>query len=519
MDDAGFYTISHPEYFETLSRMSIQGDYLEALRSDLPPHWKIARTDVWLYAGNKESSLPAEGFKIHLSCLISDALTMIKRFVPICVEMGVHFKIVADPMLHAYLNSKRYARGGSGKFATIYPANHGCFLRMIAKLHEVTKDMQGPYIFSDRRYPGSKVVFYRWGGFQRIRSLRSDGIQRLMVHTPDGSLVFDERMPYFHLPAWVQDPFPDEPEEAAGDSELLHDRYRVEKALAFTNTGGVYLAEDQKTGLKVVIKEARPGTVIWGPRKVCLDSIVALKNEYATLEHLRGLSCVPQPVELYQEWEHTFLVQTYFDGMPLANFRALEGIVVMSRMDDPEAIVYFCHIWRDVCIRLFDAIDAIHARGVIIGDISPGNVLIKPQTRELALIDFEGALLSNASREITHLGTQWFNPGFRKAESRQAASLSHCDDFYSCGMLLYNLVCPIQSLFELDRNQPVFRILDHFIEGGLPLQIRSIIELLLQGDPNKARAIAESWQLPGLPDADMPALQEEPQPETFMAND
>jgi hypothetical protein len=61
-------------------------------------------------------------------------------------------------------------------------------------------------------------------------------------------------------------------------------------------------------------------------------------------------------------------------------------------------------------------------------------------------------------------------------------------------------------------------LLDHFIEGGLPVQIRDIVGLLLQGDPSKARAVAESWQLPELPDADMPALQEEPQPETFMAN-
>jgi hypothetical protein len=71
-------------------------------------------------------------------------------------------------------------------------------------------------------------------------------------------------------------------------------------------------------------------------------------------------------------------------------------------------------------------------------------------------------------------------------------------------MLLYNLVCPIQSLFELDRNQPVFRILDHFVEGGLPQQIREIIALLLEGDSGKARTIAKSWQLPELSD-DAPA--------------
>lgn len=516
MDDAGVFTISHPEYFETLSRLAIQPTYAEALKAALPPEWKIVRSDIWLHAGNKETSLVAEGFKIHLSCLPSDGPSMIQRFVPICVEMGVQFKIVADPMLHGYLNSKRYARGGSGKFATIYPPAHDCFLAIIGRLHEATQDFQGPYILSDRRYPGSKVVFYRWGGFQQIRSLRPDGIKRMMVHDPNGDLVFDDRMPYFKLPSWAQDPFPAATEASGNDSELLHDRYKALKALAFTNTGGVYLAEDQETSLKVVIKEARPGTLIWGPGKVCLDSVLVLKNEYATLEHLRGLACVPQPVELYQEWEHIFLVQTYFDGIPLANFRALEGVVIMSRMDDPEAIVRFCHTWREVCIRLLDAVAAIHARNVIIGDISPGNVLIEPQTHELALIDFEGALRSTTSQEITQLGTHWCNPGFRKPENRKASALSVFDDSYACGMLLYNLVCPIQSLFELDRNQPLFRILDHFVEAGLPAQIRDIIALLLQGESSRALAAAESWQLPEIPENIMAVPQSESQPEASL---
>jgi hypothetical protein len=495
MDDFGFYTMSHPEYFETLSRAPTQPDYMQELHPLLPPHWKAGRTDIWLHAGSNEAPLPAEGFKIHLSCSPSDAITMIKRFVPICTGMDVQFKIAADPMLHTYLNSKRCARGSSGKFATIYPPNHGTFLVLIPKLHEATKDLTGPYILSDKRYPGSKVVFYRWGGFQRIRNLRPDGIQRLMVHAPDGSLTFDDRTPYFQLPAWVQDPFPGEVDEG-DENALLHGRYKVEKPLAFSNTGGVYCAEDQLTGLKVVIKEARPGTVVWGPRKICIDSTTILQNEYATLEHLRGLACVPQAIEFYEEWEHTFLVQTFFDGIPMANFRALEETAVISKMDDLLAIIGFCHKWREICIRLLDAVEAIHARHVIIGDISPGNVLIKPETRELRLIDFEGALRSNASKEIKDIGTQWFNPGFRKLERRQAAALSRVDDFYACGMLLYNLVCPIQSLFELDRNQPVFRILDHFVEGGLPQQIREIIALLLEGDSGKARTIAKSWQLP-----------------------
>jgi hypothetical protein len=495
MDDASFYTVGHPEYFETLRQVPIQPVYSDLLRSVLPSQWEIVRSDIWLQVRSNTSTLPAEGFKIHLSSSLPLALTMIQRFVPVCASADVQFKIVADPMFHGFINSKRYPRGGSGKFATIYPPDHDNFLKLLAALHEVTKDLQGPYILSDKRYPVSKVIFYRWGGFHRIRELRFDGIHRMMVHAPNGSLVFDDRMPYFKLPDWVADPFPDTPEPEE-DSDLLHNRYRVERVLAFTNTGGVYRAHDTQTDLKVVIKEARPHTLIWGPKKVALDATLVLKNEYVALERLQGLSCVPQPVEFYQEWEHTFLVQTYFDGIPLSSFRALDDFVVMSRMDDLEAVSRFTQTWREICLHLLDSVDAVHLRGVIIGDISPGNVLINPETREIVFIDLEGALLSDSGKEITLLGTQWFNPGFRRRESREAASLSRFDDSYSCGMLLYNLVCPIQSLFELDRNQPIFRILDHFVEAGLPPQIRAVIQAFLSGRPGEARNIAESWRLP-----------------------
>jgi hypothetical protein len=510
MDDPGFYTIGHPEYYETLSRIPIQPAYVDALRAAVPADWAVVRSDIWLHAGSRTSPLTEQGFKIHLSCALPDALDMIQRFVPLCTGRNVQFKIAADPVLHGFLNSKRYSRGGAGKFATIYPADHACFLELIDALHQATKGMQGPYILSDKRYPGSKVVFYRWGGFQRIRNLRPDGIQRMMVRTPDNELTFDDRLPFFRLPEWVTDPFPEEVTESEGDSELLHDRYKVQKALAFTNTGGVYLARDQRTGLAVVVKEARPHTLIWGAKRVALDATAALRNECAVLERLQGLPCVPQFIEFYQEWEHTFLVQTYFDGMPLANYRALEDVIVMTKMDDRDAIIRFCAIWRQICLRLLDAVDAIHGRGVIIGDISPGNVLIDRTTGELVLIDFEGAIVSGAAEEITRMGANWFNPGFRKVESRQAGSLSQVDDAYSCGMLLYNVVCPIQSLFELDKKQPIFRILDHFVEAGLPVEIRVIIQELLAGDQEGARRHAESWVLPEAQFAELPSDAQAP---------
>ncbi|MBN9684694.1 MULTISPECIES: class III lanthionine synthetase LanKC N-terminal domain-containing protein [unclassified Corallococcus] len=490
MEEFSFYTLTHPDYFETLSRFPVSQTYPGLLKSLLPPDWSISSFDVFLKASFERAVLTPQGFKIHVSSSVADAETVLRRVVPECVRAGVTFKIVADPFLLRFLNSKRYSRGGSGKFVTIYPPDEPTFRTLIEAIHQATKDLKGPYVLSDKRYRDSKLVFYRYGGFQRMYEQRTDGMKTLMIRKPDNTWVADDRLPYFNLPSWVQDPFPEEEAGPGSDSELLNGRYDVQGAFTFTNTGGVYKALDRTTGQTVVLKEARPYTEAWMGGDRTVDAIVALRQEHDILQRLGGLPCVPQVVELFQEWEHTFLVTTFFEGVSLASLRASDDFIVMTNMDDPERITRFCTEWRELALRLLDAVESIHARGVLVGDISPGNVLANRETKEIGLIDFEGALVRGGDSPFEG---QWFNPGFRKPERRTSRKLEPFDDFYACGMLLYNLVCPIQNLLELDKGQPAFRILDHFIEAGLPEQIRTLIRELLEGRPQAARQVAEAW--------------------------
>ena len=61
--------------------------------------------------------------------------------------------------------------------------------------------------------------------------------------SPEGEAIPDVRTPYFRSTSWVSDPFPgDEPEHR--DLTLHNGKYLIKKALAFSNSGGVYLAED-----------------------------------------------------------------------------------------------------------------------------------------------------------------------------------------------------------------------------------------------------------------------------------
>jgi hypothetical protein len=488
------YTLGHPEYYETLSNLQIQSTYLNSLKALLPQEWIIRRFDIWLQANPHQHTIKPQGFKIHLSSSLSYGETMIQRFVPICIRNDVQFKIAADPKIHRFLNSKRFPRHSSGKFATIYPQDEASFLSLLEALHHATTDLEGPYILSDKRYRDSKVVFYRYGGFQRIEEMRIDGMRRMMIRKSDGTLIPDERLPFFHLPEGIIDPV-DADMDGSVDKEgsLLNDRYSVEEALSFSATGGVYRAIDQTNGSEVVIKEARPHTVnIAGPESQRC-AIELLHHEYASLQRLRNLTCVPKIVDLFEEWEHTFLVESYFNGITLAEFRAHEDFIIMTKMDDQATLGLSCAIWRDICLRLLESIKAIHANGVIIGDLSPVNVLRNKDTGEVILIDFESAILADGNEDTLRFGARWFFPGFRRPEKQLSPSLGEDDDFYACGMVLYNLICPAQSMFELDKTHPRFQILDHFVEAGLPEDMRRIIRVLCDGDAEQAWHIAEEW--------------------------
>jgi hypothetical protein len=118
----------------------------------------------------------------------------------------------------------------------------------------------GPYILSDRRYRDSGVVHYRYGGILPTRRLDVTGRGVPVMQLQYGQMVDDERLPFFHLPHGMSDPFASEPDAAETDAEgtLKQGRYLVQSVIGFSNPGGVYVALDRETGSKVLIKEARP---------------------------------------------------------------------------------------------------------------------------------------------------------------------------------------------------------------------------------------------------------------------
>lgn len=309
--------VSSNSYYEPIDYYDPKVPYSNRVQAALPSFWRLKRNGVWVHAIPPQSRLPLQGWKIHVSANLDNADEILDKVTETCQTDKVTFKFLLDDFALRMCNSKNMSRGSSGKFITIYPNDGSQFEALLEQLYDKLSGFEGAYILSDTRFKDCKVLYYRYGGFSRIESANQNGDNQLHVVAPDGSLYPDKRSAYFDPPPWVDDPFPRETVDEQEEPTLKNGRYLVEEVLRFTNAGGVYKAIDQRTQEIVVIKEARPGTEL---ESKGVDACSLRMREWDILCRLKALNVVPQPIDFFTDWEHTYLVESFVKGKTLWDF-------------------------------------------------------------------------------------------------------------------------------------------------------------------------------------------------------
>lgn len=497
MREIEFFTFASQEYFEPLSQYPAGLRYWHLVKDLIPEDWTAERFEIWLLAKPPGYKTIGQGFKIHLSATLLNDEEILRRVVPELVREGVSFKLTADPELLWLVNSKNYNRGSSGKFLVAYPQTLDQFTSLIERLYTLTRGLEGPYILSDRRYKDGKIVYYRYGSFKDLGVLAADGKKVFCLRSPDGELVPDERLPSFKLPPWVSDPFPPAASTGGPKEPVLNGRYRIESVLSFSNAGGVYRARDQQTGQAVVIKEARPWTCVWllKDKSGYVDAPKIHEKEFRLLRRLDDLPYVPKAIDLFHEWEHLFLVEELVDGVPLTRYRAADDFVLVCQTGRQGRVRRFCQAFQRIALNLVRMLREIHGRRIVVGDLSPNNILIDRETQALRLVDLESAVDLEALERGEPLVSTTYTPGFRLAGRIGTPELGPEDDFYAAGMTLYSMLLPIQSFF---RSKPQGTEL--FLEEigryvNLPSEVGQVIRALLAGDGEEAGRVLEHWNV------------------------
>lgn len=438
-----------------------------------PGEWSVDQGEFWCHVVPAGAPRRPQGWKLHVSATPLSAPLVLARCAEVLIDHGTAFKFAGSPARVAALVSGRSARGGGGKFLTVYPADDDRFRQLAEDLHRVTVGLPGPAVLSDRRYRADSQVSYRYGVFAGVRELTADGGFAARLTDPEGRPVADQRNAWYSPPAWAGDPFPERapaPARSTGTAKpvLLAGRYVVRGAIQHSNKGGVYRAEDTRTGAPVVVKQARPHV---GAGLEGLDVRDLLRREAALLGRFGAAApdLVPPLVEVFEQQGSVFLATGSVPGTTLR--RAVADRLAREGAACPDARTAASLVWQ-----LVELVATAHGLDVTLHDFGPNNVMVTPDGR-LLLIDLE-----MAARE----GERWIlgaTPGYTAPELRDldqvAPALPPSADLYALGATILHALSAADPLFAPD--QP---------EGGArpdEERLAALVELLARDLPPVAR--------------------------------
>ncbi|MEV8535706.1 class III lanthionine synthetase LanKC [Streptomyces sp. NPDC051211] len=428
-------------FFDLPARVDPAEDAFPPARGALPEGWSRTPGSEWVVMAPPGVTLPKQGWKIHVSATLDNAAHLLDLVAKYCVAEGVMFKFIRSAQLLQRRNGKYGDRSGSGKFITVYPLDDAHFEEVLRELDTLVGGEPGPYILSDLRYRQGPL-YVRYGGFvlQTVRSAET-GELVYCIESPDGELVPDRRGPGFRPPEWVTVPGCLAESLAARGAGTLRDfPFRVTAAVHFSNGGGVYRGTDTRDGSEVLLREARPYAGLDADGR---DAVTRHKQEHWALRRLAGAPAIPRLIDYRKGHEHYFLVREWVEGTALSK-ELMRRNPLLNGMTSATAVAEYTAWALDVLGQTERAVAGMHERGVVFGDLHPGNLLVRPDG-EVVFIDFETAVPPEEQTGQTMGAVGFIAP---------AGYTGFAVDRYALGCLRLAMFAPLVAMVSWSPDKP-----------------------------------------------------------------
>jgi hypothetical protein len=336
---------------------------------------EIEEAELWLrVAMGRLDPARRAGWKLHLSATPTSLPDLLARALPVLHRLAYPFKVIRDALELEALNDGRFGLEQVGKAVTIYPPTERAAAEAAAALREALRGLSGPWIPTDFRFAEDGPVYYRFAPFDaRFQRDALGRRQRLLRHPEAGDVVegsVDPPAP-IHLP----------PGEAYDHLAALRERFWLVEVLQLSAKGGAFLTLDRqwaaknKTAKTFVLKTGKSGTHSDGRGRDARD---ALMGEHGALQRLAGVPGVPEAGELFcDDAMVAALARPYIEG------ERWWDLWTAPDARTPEARAGF----SAALASLFDVVERCHAAGVLIRDLSPGNILW--DGAQAHILDFE----------------------------------------------------------------------------------------------------------------------------------
>ena len=281
--------------------------------------------------------------------------------------------------------------------------------------------------------------------------------------------------------------------------DVLRDRYVIRNVLGLGGTGTVFEAIDRyrldmsEYGQRVAVKVLHSGTA--GQSGVLTD----LRREFQLLQSLSHPNIV-RAHEYDRDGDTAFFTMEYLSGLSLESVLSAHREVVIGR-------AHALMIIRDVAAALEHA----HSRGVVHGDLNPGNIFIT-NDGEIRVLDFGTAHLPSESPSIEESAwdaTAYATPRFASPQLLDGERPDVRDDAYSLACVLYVLLAGKYPFGEMNAIQARAQRLKAARPPGLTGRQWGALRSALSFDRQRRPAEIGRWLAPfdlPKPEARLPVL-------------
>jgi eukaryotic-like serine/threonine-protein kinase len=232
-------------------------------------------------------------------------------------------------------------------------------------------------------------------------------------------------------------PGPNEPGRRL-PTALIDGRYEIEAELGVGGMGIVYLARDVGLDRRVAVKVIAP---TWAR-----DSNIAQRFQ----QEARALAAVRSPhvVGIHAFGRHG---DGYFFAMEYVRGRGLDAILEEHQKHQARLPL---HRALTIFAKVCEGVSAVHAAGIIHGDVKPANIVIEEDTGRPVLVDFG---LAGQGADVNEFGG-----GTPSYASPEQAGLGPPGSAVSTRSDVYALGC---SVYEM-------------LTGHLPFEVKDPLEML-----------------------------------------
>ncbi|WP_026360140.1 serine/threonine-protein kinase [Amycolatopsis nigrescens] len=256
--------------------------------------------------------------------------------------------------------------------------------------------------------------------------------------------------------------------------QLIADRYRLREPVGSGGMGEVWRAYDEELHRVVAVKYARGDAPEPEDRGMRREARIA-----AGLQHPHVITVHDVVVEAGARW----LVMEYLPSRSLA-----ETLDERGHLPVPEA--------AGIGVQIADALEAVHARGVVHRDVKPGNILVT-EDGLAKLADFGISRAVWGELTLTEGGAAAGTPAYLSPEVADGGEPHPASDMFSLGASLY---AAVEGGSPFGDSENPLAILRKAAAGEIAPMRRSgaltpVLTALLRRDPAKRPDAAETRRL------------------------